>query len=519
MKRLRSWTWLPAIALVASNDAQRTSALHGPRGLTVRAKASIAISALVGYIAIVGVFATHERAKLLHIVQQIEHVRQSHELLSNVEGGLMHCVSALQKRLTNGTAGRSSYDDISLDYAAVSPGLSLLKATYPEATPSVTRLERDLSTLAQDPAHEAVVALRDDEFELLTQVGRLESLTRLRGEALAQEYRALNSDITVTIMVASLLGFALFAVAVAWFLSRFAADVRKLEARAVAIVGGYRAGPLDVRRRDEIGSLMHSVNWMQTELQLREQRQDISREQRFHQERMAAVGSVAATVAHEVSNPLNSISGIAQHMLEAIHNGQRPGDNSLATNAQLVVRETERIGAILRQLADFGTQHSPLPELVDVNELARTTCSFVRFDRRFRNIALTLDTDPGVPAILAVADHVTQVLMNLLINAADATESLADRKPEIHLATHRAQDGVLVVLRDNGHGMTPAVLARAFEQYFTTKPPGKGRGIGLFLCKALIQEAGGRITLESTPEAGTCATVYLPARPTASEGA
>ena len=121
-----------------------------------------------------------------------------------------------------------------------------------------------------------------------------------------------------------------------------------------------------------------------------------------------------------------------------------------------------------------------------------------------------LELDPELPAIEAVADHLTQVTMNLLINAADALEKYTDRARCIRIVTGVGEREVLLRVSDNGQGMDEAVLGRTFDESFTTKPAGKGRGLGLFLCRALIERAGGRIELVSTPGAGTSANVYLP---------
>jgi two-component system NtrC family sensor kinase len=143
--------------------------------------------------------------------------------------------------------------------------------------------------------------------------------------------------------------------------------------------------------------------------------------------------------------------------------------------------------------------------------LVQTTGSFIAYDKRFRGIEFEFALDHSVPAVTSVTDHMTQVLMNLFINAADAMEEVPrDGRARIHVTTGRADDWIRLDVADTGHGMTPEVMTRAFEESFTTKPAGRGRGIGLFLCKTLIEQAGGRIELDSTPAAGTTVSVYLP---------
>ena len=153
----------------------------------------------------------------------------------------------------------------------------------------------------------------------------------------------------------------------------------------------------------------------------------------------------------------------------------------------------------------------PEPELLNLNALIRSTCGFIRYDKRFRRIEFEEDLDQGLPAITAVTDHITQILMNLLINAADACDRIADPdRGRIRIATRVVGDEIHLSVTDNGCGMTPDVLAKAFDESFTTKPAGQGRGIGLFVCKSLIEKAGGRIELASIPNEGTAASIHIP---------
>jgi Signal transduction histidine kinase len=167
--------------------------------------------------------------------------------------------------------------------------------------------------------------------------------------------------------------------------------------------------------------------------------------------------------------------------------------------------------------ADLSAPRSPAPELLNVNDLAQATCSFSRYDRRFRGIDLVLDLDRSIPAVRAVSDHLTQTLMNLLINASDAMEGVVDRKSAVHVSTRALEDEVVLSVSDNGQGMDAAVLSRAFVQSFTTKPSGKGRGIGLYLCKALVEATGGHIELQSTPGAGTVVRIRMRSNRTGSQ--
>lgn len=148
--------------------------------------------------------------------------------------------------------------------------------------------------------------------------------------------------------------------------------------------------------------------------------------------------------------------------------------------------------------------------MLDLNGLLRRTCNFVTFDRRFRRVELCLELDPELPAVFGVADHLTQVAMNLLINAADALLERYDPPPKIRVSTVVRNGKVVLEVADNGVGIEPEVLGRVFIEYFTTKVSGRGTGLGLAVCRRLVSDGGGEVTIASLPGIGTTVTVTLP---------
>ena len=481
--------------------------------LTLRTKGILACAVLLLYVLGVSAYVAVERVKLQRIVEQMHAVHDQHEMLTEVNAGLTHSIVTLQNVLNNDDIASRSLD-IQLDLASFSRDLATLRAEFTNITDLTERFNRQSADLSKGATRESLIALRDIEQALAATLEQMERGVEYRSNVLRKEYAELNGYITVFVVGTNLFGLGAFGIVVALFLSTLARDVNALKSRAMAIVNGYKGPPFEVRRGDEVGALMEALNRMQSQLRQREHQQVISMQQRFHQEKMAAVGSLAATVAHEVSNPINSISGIAQHTIEALRSHERLDHETLRSNAELTLTQTERIGSIMRRLSDLSAPRSPDPEPIDVNELVRLTCSFIRYDRRLRHISLVTELDHDLPAVRAVADHLTQILMNLLINAADAHEGRdhGNEKPTVIVSTCVVSDEVILSVSDNGHGMDPAVMAHAFEESFTTKPVARGRGIGLHLCKTLIEEVGGRIELESTLRVGTTARVCLPLR-------
>ena len=463
--------------------------------------------ALVAYVGTVGVILAEEQSKLLRYAMEMERVYAEESALAKASYAVSHSLLKLQEKFFAPSLAPAFEEQTALDVELVQAGLLGLLEYYPRLKDDIDRLNRDIARLRAEPSRSSMIWLRDHGREMNEHLDMLTRQVRERRNLLWDNYRKAYDTMSVTAFITGLLGAVFFGVLMTLFLTRLAWDIKKLAARALEIVSGYRGPPVEVTRHDEIGDLMEAMNRMQTVLRQREQQLEISREQRFHKEKMAAIGSLAAAVAHEINNPIAAIAGIAQSLKDSGRHA-RAGEGG-SDPSDLILEQTKRITTISRQIAELTAPHPMERELLDLNALVRNTCSFIGYDRRFAGFDLVLDLDTQIPAVEAVADHLIQVLMNLLINAADALEGVSGRKPVISVATRTMKGEVVMTVKDNGNGMESAVLARAFEESYTTKPPDRGRGLGLFLCRSLIESGGNRIELESTPGAGTTARVRL----------
>jgi len=240
-----------------------------------------------------------------------------------------------------------------------------------------------------------------------------------------------------------------------------------------------------------------------------------TRRQYFHQEKMAAIGQLAAGILHEVGNPIAAISGSIQMLRSQFQtaegaDGQVTLDDEFFASLQMVEEQTERLARITREIAGVSSPRPMERELLDLNALIESATNLLRYDRRWKRVALRLELDHGLPAIFAVADQLTQIFMNLLINAADAGETRSIGHPEIAIRTGLEDGRMHVVVEDNCGGMDEKTLRHARDAFFTTKPAGSGTGLGLSLCDSLITAHRGELRVESLSGVGTTVHVYLP---------
>lgn len=225
-------------------------------------------------------------------------------------------------------------------------------------------------------------------------------------------------------------------------------------------------------------------------------------------ERLASVGRLAAGLAHEIGNPISALIGLQDLVLAG---GLSPEEErDFMTRMR---RETERIHRILRDLLQFARPAAqPLGEEEqepgDVEVAVRDTAALVAPQRSLKEVSLALDVSPDLPAVKLGHEQLMQVILNLVMNAADAVGAGG----KIRVAAHRGNGGVRLLVEDDGPGVDPRVVAQLFEPFVTTKEVGKGTGLGLAVCRGLVEAAGGRIALDREYTRGARFVVELPAR-------
>jgi signal transduction histidine kinase len=388
--------------------------------------------------------------------------------------------------------------------------LRVSPAEAPRIEDVVIRIEGLLTRLII--SDEDIRAVAGDAHETLIYYSNLlhERLGAIKEEKanLAARHAAKRDRYAFTLAALGLGGFLLIVTSGGFFLVRLTQTLEKLRGRAHEITEGRYGAPLEVNRRDELGQLVHSVNAMAEALSDRERQIEDLRLRFSHQEKMLALGTFASGMAHEIGNPIQAILAISSQAIESLIEDQ--GRENVLLNADrigLIATQAERLAKTVSEIREFMRQGAAHSELVDANEVVATTVRLMRFDPRFSNLELTLDLAPGLPAVRAVADHLAQVVMNLLINAADAVELGRGR---ITVTTRPVDGGGIdIAVADNGSGMTDEVLRHAREPFFTTKPKGRGTGLGLAICQTIVEEHGGRLTIDSLPGEGTCVTIRI----------
>jgi len=243
------------------------------------------------------------------------------------------------------------------------------------------------------------------------------------------------------------------------------------------------------------------------ELQEHIDKERVANDRLIQSARLAAVGEMAAGVAHELNNPLTTVAGFVELVLEDI-----PEGNPNRADLELVLRESRRAREVVRRLLDFSRPGEGFRVRSDVNDMVSDVIALIQHLAHTNGVELHIDLGNDLPWIQADQGQIKQVLLNLLHNAMQAMP----RGGKLHIQTLSQNrddlDWVNIRVKDSGEGIPPENMGRIFEPFFTTRPLGKGTGLGLAVSFGIVQDHGGIIDVESTPGQGSVFTIWLPVK-------
>ena len=293
---------------------------------------------------------------------------------------------------------------------------------------------------------------------------------------------------------------------------------------------------MEIDRSDEIGLLAESFNRMieslkKSQMEIEEYNRTLEEKiiertselenaqaQLIQSEKMAAIGQLAAGVAHELNNPLGGILGYAQFNLEKIQekNANNITDKDIKSYKRYlkdIEMQTRRCKAIVQNLLKFSRTSQTIDfSDIDVNAVLEDTLTFMEHQLMINQINLRKNFDNSIPRIMGNPSQLQQVFTNIIINAMHASEPGS----EIAVATRFSpplgefHGAVEISISDRGQGISEENIKKIFEPFFTTKEVGKGTGLGLSVSYGIIKEHGGEIKVNSTPNKGTIFTIIIP---------
>jgi signal transduction histidine kinase len=257
-----------------------------------------------------------------------------------------------------------------------------------------------------------------------------------------------------------------------------------------------------ITSKDEIGELSTSFNNMAGELKERESSLKKAQHALVQSEKMAAVGTLSAGLAHEVKNPLSAVLGYAQLSKRKLDQPE-----ALLKHLDTIETETRRCNEIIGNLMQFSRQEKGEHSEISVNEVVQKSIAIVDHQLSLKDVRIGSELAKDIPPISGNANQLQQVLMNLMINAQQA---IGDGGGTVDLATFVEGESVFITVSDTGPGIDKDVAAKIFEPFFTTKPAGQGTGLGLSVTYGIIQDHSGDISVKRADSGGAKFVIKLP---------
>lgn len=306
--------------------------------------------------------------------------------------------------------------------------------------------------------------------------------------------------------------------------------IRKLIAGTRAVSAMQLDKPIQIDTSDELGELARSFNIMRERLaaaineinqftqsleikvEERTEQLKIAHQKLFQSDRLASLGQLSASVAHEINNPLSGVLNLSMLMQRIIANGGIPPERLPEFRKYLaqVVNETARVGRIVSDLLAFSRRSKPHSAPADLNAIIKTTLSLLAHKLKLSNVETVLTLEENLPAVHCDNSQMQQVIINLVMNAAEATHSRGQGQVCVNTKFKKESGEVILEIKDNGEGIPPENLTKIFDPFFTTKGEGKGVGLGLSVIYGIIEAHGGDIEVKSKVGEGTTFIVTLP---------
>lgn len=338
-------------------------------------------------------------------------------------------------------------------------------------------------------------------------------------------------DIQYGAVFAAVIHIFLIGVVIVFFTRHFVdIPIRKLIEGTRAVSAMQLDRPIEISSSEELAELARSFNVMrerltQTMSQLNQLAQNLetkveerteelraAHQKMFRSDRLASLGKLSASVAHEINNPLSGVLNLTMLMQRILQNDGIPAGRVDEFRRYLtqVINETTRVGRIVADLLTFSRHSKPQVTRADLNNIVRTTLTIVMHKLEQGNVAVQLDLQENLPTVLCDNSQIQQVVMNLLMNGAEATQKKGRGRLLISTRLAPGENTVVLNVQDDGEGIAPEDLPRIFDPFFTTKEEGKSVGLGLTVVYGIVVAHGGDIHVQSTKGVGTTFSVSLP---------
>jgi two-component system, NtrC family, sensor kinase len=357
----------------------------------------------------------------------------------------------------------------------------------------------------------------------------------LRLDPVKQQAKNVTMEVVLSTAGVVLVGAAFVII----FVRRFVAKpIRKLVQGAKAVSAMELDRPIEIRHQSqELDELVDAFNAMRERVkraiaELNEMAQTLEHKvaQRTDQlkaaqhkllqaDRLASLGQLAASVAHEINNPVSGVLNLSMLVERIVEKGQIPAGREAEVRKYLsqISTETARVGRIVSDLLSFSRRSKPQHSPADLNKLVRTTVALIGHRLKLIDAVPVMNLQEGLPLVECDASQVQQVVLNLVLNAAESMQSKGGGTLTISTRVGESGRDAELQVQDTGEGIAPEHLTKIFDPFFTTKSDGKGVGLGLAVLYGIVKAHDGEVEVSSKRGVGTTFTVTLPLKPNSAD--
>jgi two-component system NtrC family sensor kinase len=266
------------------------------------------------------------------------------------------------------------------------------------------------------------------------------------------------------------------------------------------------------RVKKAIAELSEMTQTLETKVADRTEQLKAAHQKLLHADRLASLGQLAASVAHEINNPVSGVLNLSMLVERIIANGQIPPGREAEVRKYLnqISLETARVGRIVSDLLAFSRRSKPQRSPSDLNRLVSTTVGLIGHKLKLIGAEPVLELAADLPPVECDGSQIQQVVLNLVLNGAEAMQPKQGGRLTVSTRLTAGHDAVELKVQDTGEGIAPENLAKIFDPFFTTKPEGKGVGLGLAVLYGIVRAHEGEIEVASRQNQGTTFTVTLP---------
>ncbi|MBW7888181.1 MAG: GHKL domain-containing protein [Bacteroidetes bacterium] len=278
---------------------------------------------------------------------------------------------------------------------------------------------------------------------------------------------------------------------------------------------GELAESFDIMRL-QLKSALDEINQftlsLETKVEERTEQLKAAHQKLLKSDRLASLGQLSASVAHEINNPLSGVLNLSMLLQRIIKDDGIPKERveDFKKFLSQIINETARVGRIVQDLLAFSRQSKPHRSQFDINMIVKTTASLIQHKLKLMEVTNELHLEEKLPLVSCDGSQIQQVVMNLVMNAAEACQNKLNAKVIISTASDADLQNIYLAIQDNGDGISEENLTKIFTPFFTTKGDGKGVGLGLAVVYGIVESHKGEINVESKVGEGTTFTVRIP---------